>query len=163
MPVANAVISAPQNYGVAPTEAETGADGTFVLHSVGAGDVLLFANAPGYVTTRPTIVNLGIGDTVEARLVADRGYTLRGRITREGHPTDGVAGVVVEAHTDAPVPDAHTRVPTDGDGAFVIEGLAPARYTLTATGHDILSSRRPDVVIARYLDDVRIAVTSGET
>ena len=162
-PVANAVISAPQNYGVVSTEAETGADGTFVLHSVGAGDVLLFANAPGYVTTRPTIINLGIGDSVEARLVADRGYTLRGRITREGHPTEGVSGVVVEAHTDAPVPDARTRVPTAGDGAFVIEGLAPARYTLTATGHDILSSRRTDVVIARNLDDVRIEVTSGVT
>jgi hypothetical protein len=162
-PVPDAVITPGPNRAQFSDQTKTEADGTFVLHHVSAGDIPLYATGPGYVTTRPTVVSLGVGDSVETRLVADRGYTLRGHVVRKGRPTETVAGVFVDAHTDAAVPDSRSRVATDRDGAFEIVGLAPARYTLSATGDNILDARDIAVAVAGDVGEVQIPVTSGVT
>lgn len=163
-PIADATITLAWNRAEYRDTAVTDEAGKFVLRGAPSGDLALYASAAGYVTHAATQVNLGIGDAVEVKVVADRGYAIRGRVVRSDHPTVGVAHVNVDAHTEGPVPDADTHVETAADGVFEIVGLAPAVYDLTASGPELFEAKRSRVVVAAGdVDGISIAMSSGVT
>jgi 5-hydroxyisourate hydrolase-like protein (transthyretin family) len=110
---------------VGPGHAKTDADGTFRITGVEPGEAHVHVRMTGYVTFRKTINAEGTTD-LDVRLA--RGLSLRGVVTRNGKPLQGVQ---VSASTPA-IGGEHQPAITDADGRFTLTGLVAARYTVSA-------------------------------
>ncbi len=129
--------------------AETDDDGRFAL-SLPAGSVTLEASAEGYAPTR--VMTVAPSQAITLRL------TPASRIT--GHVLDtndnrAVAGIEVRAApSNNPYAPIHRVGRSDHDGAFVIDGLEPGYYALTASGPGFRGTR-PEPVEVLLADVVR--------
>lgn len=115
---------------VGPGQARTAADGTFTISGVEPGEAQLSVHAAGYVPFRKTLEAEGTAMSVDARL--SRGLSISGIVTRGGKP---VADAQVSAATAA-VGGQHQGAVSGEDGRFVLSGLVPSRYTISAYYED---------------------------
>jgi len=109
----------------------SGADGTFTLR-LQEGKYDLYVTARGYApaTLRAREVSAG---TKPLEIELDAGVEISGRVTRGGAPVEGVTIFTIGS-------DAIPPVQTGGDGAFVIQDLAP--------GQLMLSFRKPEAFVS---------------
>lgn len=129
--------------------------GRFRLARVLAGTTLLHASASGGATPTAVTLDLGIGEArgdVELRLAT--GYEIRGRVV------DGAGQAVQDAEVQLAQMDGSfehpARKPTDEEGHFAIDGVAPGRYVLLAahSDHPLAVSMDAATVVDRDLDGV---------
>jgi protocatechuate 3,4-dioxygenase beta subunit len=121
----------------------TGAGGAFELAGVPEGSVTLSARSGDFVGggTRSSSTTLQIAPgqaEAAAEIVFEPGFRVDGRVTRGGKP-------VTEAWVSAFSESAGKRNAsdmTDESGAFVLEGLDEARYTIVASGQSGASIRK---------------------
>lgn len=164
-PVAEANISAQTTGGAARGQRtwgndETGADGTFLLKGLVAGDYTLDVNADGQrQPEEPPKATVPAGGEAKVEIVLPAGGTIAGTVVDTG---------------GKPVRNARVRVANDGwrwgggegrtgdDGAFTIEGVRPGERRVVATRGWWNQMRRPGSTD----DDVqgeRVTVAAGKT
>jgi protocatechuate 3,4-dioxygenase beta subunit len=143
-----------------PLRATSDADGRFAIPTR-RGGWLLTARAPGYADVRTSTVTPG--PTVAIAMM----------------PEASIAGVVVEAGADRPVPGARVTLRTwldgtpidrdvghaDDDGHFRIGGLSPGRHRPGATHGTMFGTadRSFAIDLAESIEGVRIEMTAGAT
>jgi len=110
---------------VGPGHAKSAEDGTFTITGVEAGQPQMTVRKPGYVPFRRSLQADG-PLTVDVKLV--RGLSLPGIVTRNGKPA---AGAQISASTSA-IGGEHQNAVSGEDGRFVLTGLVPARYSVSA-------------------------------
>ncbi|HEX8408104.1 MAG TPA: carboxypeptidase-like regulatory domain-containing protein [Thermoanaerobaculia bacterium] len=110
---------------VGPGHARSAEDGTFTITGVEAGEAQMTVRKQGYVAFRKSLEAEG-PLSIDVKLV--RGMSLPGIVTRGGKP---VAGAQISASTSA-VGGEHQNAVSGEDGRFVLTGLVPARYTVSA-------------------------------
>lgn len=138
-------LKAPEKLRVPLYDRSTRADdeGRWAFDTLAGGDWVLTASAPGHVTGEPETVTVRREQVVEHDLVLQRGGRITGRVLRRGAPA---AGVTVRARRPEDVPTEKEQFPggkdafhmlgpehearSDGDGAFVLDGLAPGEWVL---------------------------------
>ena len=136
--VPDASVSASGDGGKA---AETDENGAYELTGIASGDVEVVASKSGYRTARRT---------VEARpgtrldLTLSSGLALRGLVVSGDAPVPHASVSASSRATDA---DSQTAT-TDAGGRFTLRGLAPGRYSVTASGPDGASAELDDVDVA---------------
>ncbi|MBI4600803.1 MAG: carboxypeptidase regulatory-like domain-containing protein [Planctomycetes bacterium] len=135
-PIPGAYVAAGSSLSVGPDQgARAGADGRFVVEDLGEGPFEVEAFAAGFAAAEARGVSAGTEDLA---------FTLDPAPPRTAVPAAGPAlGVVLDAATDLPVPDAaigvapwpgggwrEVRGISDGAGRFRLEGLSPGAYLL---------------------------------
>lgn len=113
-------------------EAESDADGAFVLDGVPLGAQTLAVTSKRHIGTTASVPAGESDERVD--VVLRRGVSVRGHvILANGEPVENA-----QVHADTAASDGEFRIAvTDANGAFTIEGLIPARYELTARRHDL--------------------------
>ncbi|HET9314770.1 MAG TPA: carboxypeptidase-like regulatory domain-containing protein, partial [Vicinamibacteria bacterium] len=135
LPEANVGVLGPGPY---RSQTTSGEDGEYELHGVPPGETRLGFSAAGYVSETRAI------DTRESTrldVTLKRGLTLRGEVVKAGA---GVPEAHVAARTSVAGASLQTTQ-TDDKGRFVLEGLVPGRYTVTARASGAGSARLDDV------------------
>lgn len=115
---------------IPPGQARTGADGLFTITGLREGQTSLHARKEGYVPFRDSIALDPNAVPIDIRL--SRGLTLEGVVTRGGRPVEGAQ---IGATTPA-IGGEHQPATSDSNGRFVLRGLIPARYTVSAYKDD---------------------------
>jgi len=132
-PLAGAEVmltSVPPGEVAAPRAARTGAGGQFELTGLGPGRYQLTARQ-GRLASTGKILALHAGQAIDGiEVEVGPGLAIGGRVKGDGGA--GLANIHVFAVREAPPfgPEAHTR--TGRDGGYVVEGLLPGRYRLSA-------------------------------
>ncbi len=150
-----------QSFGVG--EAVSDEDGNFQLHSLASGAISLSAAGPGYASSSPTVVELGVGEQLDGITIkVDHAYTISGKVVDKRDASKGVPGILIGGFAIASQQFALAHEPTDKDGRFEIVGVRPAAYTLAAFGE----GKVPDVgksveVVDKDVKDVVIELESG--
>src|SRR6185295_13763094 len=107
--------------------AVSGSDGRFRLTGLRPGGWSLRAGDPGRATRTPTLVGLGVAEQVTGvELLIGAGPAIRGRVVDDAGAA--VPGIAVRAVSRGEGGDGKA----DTAGRFVLEGLPPGNYTLTA-------------------------------
>ncbi len=114
---------------VGPGNARSAADGTFSVSGIEPGTVSVVVRKEGFVPFRKPLT-LGAPTIVDVQLT--RGLSLEGVVRRGGKP---VADVQVDAVTSG-LGGHQQSAKTDANGRFVLRGLVPARYTISAYTDD---------------------------
>lgn len=109
---------------VRPSNAQSGADGSYTLSGLTPGDITVTVRKEGFVPIRKV---LRVDGMTPLDLTLSRGLSIEGVVTKNGKP---VAEANVGAMTAAMGGD-HQPGTTDRDGRFVIRGLVPGRYTVS--------------------------------
>lgn len=124
-PVAGATVWAPVPGSNSPT-ATTGADGSYSLSDVPAGEVRVMASATGFGTELADLTM-----TAGASQTKDFVLTRLGKVTGLVHNADGapLAGVKIDVVSAEGVPLGAT---TAIDGTFAVEPLLLGKYTVSA-------------------------------
>lgn len=144
-------------------EAVSDSDGNFQLHSLASGAISLSAAGPGYASSSPTVVELGVGEQLDGITIkVDHAYTISGKVVDKRDPTKGVPAILIGGFSIASQQVALAHEPTDKDGRFEIVGVRPASYTLAAFGE----GKVPDIgktveVVDKDVKDVVIELESG--
>ena len=126
------------------TNATTDGDGLYSLDGVAEGDRTIDFQKSGYIVLHKPIT-VTAGKDVRLDVELDHGRELRGRVVdRSGR---GMAGVNVAASTPGQPGPGNTMTPTDGDGSFVMQGLADGKYNVTARKEGFVSAEANDVDI----------------
>jgi hypothetical protein len=143
------------------SETTTGEDGEYELRGVPPGEARLGFWAAGYVSEKRTV------DTREPTrldVTLKRGLTLRGEVVKAG---TGVPHAFVTARTSVAGASGQSAE-TDDKGRFVLEGLVPGRYTVTAHASGSGSTKLEDVdaqtagSLRLVLDKAATAVIHGK-
>lgn len=108
-----------------PGNTRSAADGSFTVTGLEAGPMHVVVRKDGFVPFRKTIT-LNTAATVDVQLA--RGLTLEGIVRRGGKP---VRDVQIDAST-AGLGGGQQTAKSDANGRFVLRGLVPARYTISA-------------------------------
>lgn len=103
----------------------SGADGSFTITGIVPGSAYLVVRKDGFVPLRRP---LPVETTTSVEVQLTRGLSLEGIVRRGGKP---VAGVQVDAVT-AGAGGSRQLETSDANGRFVLRGLVPARYTVSA-------------------------------
>lgn len=146
--------------------AQTDAEGRFVLRGVAAGDLQLWAEAPGYASSDRVDTRTGGGEVV---IRLQPGLTIAGTVKDESDQP--LAGVPVNARrTDRTSTGRWWRgtsqVFTDGEGRFELRDLVEGTYDLTvsarrAWGREINVEDKVEQGVTAGRDDVEIVVKAG--
>ncbi len=123
--------------------ATTAADGTFVIHGVEPGPLLLRTVAPGHGSRllRDGVDEVG-DDKDLGTITLPIGRRMQGRVRRGGRPFAGATVTVVGAETQA-------SAITDADGLWRVDDLVPGDYRVRArlasqpTGSRVRTERVP--------------------
>ena len=132
-----------------------GADGRFRIGGLRPGAWALSAADHGRFSKAPAIVGLGVAEQVsDVEILISVGPVIRGRVIDDaGAP---VAGAGIRARLTDAFAATQRDASADAEGAFVIEGLRPGKYEVSANspshvstgGHPVtLLDRDVDVVI----------------
>jgi hypothetical protein len=104
--------------------------GKFRIRGLEPGTLTLTASGEGLASPDETTVDLGIAEQkTGVQLVLGAAHFVRGRVVVQGNPELGIAGARVSvraAGMDAPGAES------DAEGYFVVHGLLPGRYRLSA-------------------------------
>ncbi|MBV8761990.1 MAG: carboxypeptidase regulatory-like domain-containing protein, partial [Deltaproteobacteria bacterium] len=144
-------------------EAVSDDEGNFQLHSLASGAISLSAAGPGYASSSPTVVELGVGEQVDGITIkVDHAYTISGKVVDKRDKTKGVPAILIGGFSIASQQVALAHEPTDKDGRFEIVGVRPAAYTLAAFGE----GKVPDIgktveVVDKDIKDVVIELETG--
>src|SRR3954453_3420570 len=124
-----------------PSGVTTDADGLYKLDGVPEGDRLIEFRKSGFIPAQKP-VDVKAGKDVRLDVELDPGHELRGRaVDRSGR---GLAGAYVDASSPGARGGGNLNV-TDGDGAFVVAGLADGKYQVTARREGMVSADVTDV------------------
>jgi len=137
--------------------------GNFVLKGLRPGALSVRAQGPGYASTQPTVVEIGIGEQVDnVQVLVDRAFTISGRVVRQGKPEEGIAGVQLGVFSLATQQFGAALEPTDASGEFVIHGVRPASYMLFAGGEGNVPELGTNVdVVDKDVTDVKVEMSAG--
>ena len=140
-----------------PRRAMTGADGRFRLAGLRPGGWSLRAGDPGRATRAPTLVGLGVAEQVTGvELLIGAGPVIRGRVVDDAGAA--VPGIAVRAISRGEGADGKA----DAAGRFVLDGLPPGSYTLTARSDAYLPAGGTRVALAdKDVDGVVVTVRRG--
>ncbi|MGH9419069.1 MAG: carboxypeptidase regulatory-like domain-containing protein, partial [Thermoanaerobaculia bacterium] len=134
----------------------TDADGLYSMDGVSEGDHTIEFQRAGFITLqKPVVITAGKDQHLDADL--DPGHELRGRVVdRSGQ---GVAAAYV-----APNGPGRTNgfATSDGDGNFVIQGLADGTYKVVARKDGFVSGEASDVVLPQT-SAVTLVMDKGAT
>lgn len=166
-PVPDAEVSGerPNRFGYWGSSTRADGNGVFTLRGAPSGPIEITALADGYASAKPTIVELGVAEQADIRLIVGRGFSIRGRVVTKGKPAQGIREVGVRA-----MPAYRERLPltlgaTDADGRFTIVGALPGFYELDTYGNAAINSgymRGVAVeVVDRDINDVLIELDRG--
>jgi hypothetical protein len=124
------------------SNAATDADGNYTLDGLSEGDHTIEFQKSGFIVLRkPIEITAGKDQRLDAEL--DPGHELRGRVVdRSGQ---GVASVIVSTRGGDGRPLA--SVSSDGDGGFVLQGLADGTYKLVGRKDGFVSGEANDVAL----------------
>ncbi len=112
--------------------------GKFTLKSLDAGAISVTASGRGYASKAPTVVELGIGESIDdITVIVDRAYTISGTVVERG-TTKGIPGVRLGVFSIARSETAFALAPSAVDGTFEILGVKPASYMLFAIGEEVM-------------------------
>ncbi|MEA2338676.1 MAG: hypothetical protein QOE82_2683 [Thermoanaerobaculia bacterium] len=138
------VRQATQRMQSTPTgDAITDADGMYVLDGLAEGDRAIEFQKMGYVPQNKSVA-ITAGKDVHLDVELDHGRELRGRVVdRSGQGVPGVNLATSNSGQQRPGISATT----DGDGAFVIQGLSDGKYHVTARKDGFVSAEANDVEI----------------
>ena len=108
------------------------ADGTFALGPLPIGTLGIGVSAPRHATRRVEATIAGRGRTVDlGDVTLETGLVIRGQVRdREG---SGIEGASVRARLRRPGERGEGEATSEADGAFVVAGLKPGTYQLTAS------------------------------
>lgn len=115
------------------------ADGEFAVEDAPAGNVALFAQAPGLAQSQVVEVQLSPGGSADATLELRDALGARGRVV--DHVTqEPIEGATIQVYSTAdgrPMLACGTSALTDASGAFSVEGLTEELGTVSiqAAGH----------------------------
>jgi protocatechuate 3,4-dioxygenase beta subunit len=139
--------------------------GNFVLRGLRPGALQIRAQGPGYASTTPAIVELGIGEQLDGvKVLVDRAFSISGTVVRRGKPNEGVPGVQLGVFSLATQQFGLALEPTDDEGAFVIHGVRPASYMLFAGGEGNVPELGTSVeVVDKDVTDVKVEMSTGVT
>ena len=168
VPVAGALVRASggrRGGGGGESLVRTDADGKFTLRGLGSGELALTAMGRGYASTNPTDVSIGIGEQVDGvRVYVDRAFSISGRVVKQGHKDDGVAGVTLGCFSIATQQFGLSIEPSAKDGAFEIVGVRPASYMLFAVGEGSVPEIGKNVdVVDKDVTGVVVEMATGVT
>lgn len=141
------------------------ADGSFVWEHPPPGEWTLAATATGYQTFELNDLRLPVAEPAEDLvLLLHPGLRLRGRVYDEdsGAP---IADVHIMAHRTRVLRESESRLfgtPTQADGTFVLEGLAPGRYGVSVVSEDY-ERKKIEVVVGDNTAPLEIGLFMGGT
>src|ERR1051325_4620842 len=137
--------------GVAPSQEQTesGSDGTYEVNGLDATQLMLLFTKNGFVRVVRQVPNGNDDVTLNVQLPA--GLVLTGHVVKPNG--DPIANATVVA-TSAAAGAESANAQTDEQGAFRLEGLAPARYDLTAG--ESYGTERPAELFNGALPDVDV-------
>jgi hypothetical protein len=134
-----------------------GPDGRFRVAGLEPGAITLAAHAPGRASDAPTVVPLGVAESVTGVEVFVAA-------------APSITGTVVDEH-GAPIADADvlamtegnaTGAKSDGAGGFALEGVRPGRYTITAQAAGWLPPRPLALTVERApIAGLKITLRAG--
>jgi len=150
-------------FGLSSTTSD--AQGKFVLRGLRAGTVALRAFGPGFASSQPTEVDLGIGEeATEVVIYVDRAWTISGYVVDKSDHDHGIDGVLVGAFNFG----GDVRIARDStaeDGWFEIHGVQNGNYFIGAAGEDRVVSLMGKNVQVDNADvtDVILELDAGAT
>lgn len=138
--------------------ATTDADGLYTMDGVPAGDHTIEFQKAGFVALRKPV------DVVAAKEVhldaeLDRGNEFSGRVLDGSGRAVAGANVSVNGGDRRP---GNNSVMTDGDGSFLLQGLAEGKYTVVARKNGYVSGEATDVD-PRQTRTLTLTLASGAT
>ena len=144
--------------GSSPT-AKSGADGSFTLVDLPAGEIVLDARHPEHTASTSVAVELVEGGVpAEVVLSLRRGALVRGVLFDKG----GRAGDGVQIIANA-MPEMETRMATtDGAGEFLLERLPPGRWQIMSMGGLDMGSDNEGGGLASMLENLKMQVLEVE-
>jgi protocatechuate 3,4-dioxygenase beta subunit len=116
-------------------------DGRFLVENVPAGDVAVTAsvnNGNSQRSSRAVHVTVQPDQKAEVELTMDGGSTVRGSVTRDGIPAVGASIAFQSLVSDSMA----WRTTADLHGSYVVEGLPPGDYEVTASSLTLRASRQ---------------------
>lgn len=137
-------------------QVRAGADGRFRIAGLKPGAYELDAHASGRTSKKPTIVGLGVAEQVaDVEILVGAGPAVRGiAVDESGAPAAGV-NVATFGGNDA-------NGPTDAKGEFMIEGLAPGRYSVMGSGNGFVPAGTTGFEVTNTdVNGVRVTVRKG--
>lgn len=135
----------------------TDADGSYTIDGVAEGDRTIQFQKSGFIVLRKP-VQVTAGKEAHLDVELDPGRELRGRVVdRTG---GGIAGANVAINGSNNQPNS--SAPTEGDGAFVIQGLPDGHYNLTARKDGYVSGNANDVDVPQT-QPLTFTLDSGAT
>jgi protocatechuate 3,4-dioxygenase beta subunit len=142
-------------------EAEVDAQGRFVYEEVAPGEIDLEARAPGYRAVERTLEVPQGADLEDIELPLEAGAIVAGRVLRaDGTPAVGAR--VGPVRQGEPIgPSASSRARTDGDGAYLLDGLPPGPATIEATADAGLRAVR-DVELREGRNELDLRFEGGQ-
>jgi protocatechuate 3,4-dioxygenase beta subunit len=136
--------------------AEAGADGRFRLEAIPSGAHVIGILAPGFAAKRVDVhVRPGAREVDVGDIELETGLSIRGRVRDRAGP---IAGASVYARPNRPMPMRRYESVTEADGGFVIAGLEPGAYRLTAWAAGYSGADKPAEAGA---ERVEIVLTPG--
>ena len=146
--------------------AVTDAGGRFVVRGLSSGAVELRALAAEVASSEPTVVELGIAESVTDVVVyVDKSFTVSGFVVDARDKESTIPGVMVGAFNLAPGALHAASDPSAGDGYFEIHGVKAGSYTVGALGEE----RVPSIfgasieVVDQNVEDVVVTLDPGVT
>jgi hypothetical protein len=156
-PVAGAQVRIAQQRTLGPLNTTTDGDGLYTLDGLAEGDHTLEFQKTGFVVLhKPVTITAGKNLHLDAEL--DPGRELRGRVV--DHSGQGIGSVNVSTSGGDGRPMA--SVTSDGDGTFVMQGLADGRYKLVARKEGFVSGEASDVALPQT-GPVTLTMETGAT
>lgn len=140
MPDAEVTGERPRRFGNWRSSTRTDENGVFTLRGVPSGMLELVALADGYASVKPTVVELGVAEQEEIRMIVGRAFSIRGRVVTKAKPGRGIRDVGVRASPVYRERPPLTLAATDDEGRFTIVGVMPGFYELVTSGNTAVNS-----------------------
>ncbi len=138
--------------------------GKFTLKSLDAGAIAVTASGRGYASNAPTVVELGIGESIDdITVIVDRAYTISGTVVERG-TTKGIPGVRLGVFSISLGEAAVALAPSAADGTFEILGVKPASYMLFAIGEEVMPEVGKQIeVVDKDVTGLMVEMAGGVT